>query len=488
MAKTKKPSIPAAGQSPAEVIDVFLCHNRADKDWVRELAEQIESETFDGTSSGRRLRAFFDEWDIDIGQNFIVRLNDGLKRARYVAVALSPEMLEAPWPTFEWTHIVAGDPVNAQGRLVPLFVRDYSEGLQKRAEFPAPFLAVNWIDFRSPKDFRKNYQKLIRKLRDQPPARGRPRTPLAAIGPVAPLRPAVESSAAPDQVRDVILGNLLPVQSYPQTVWYAPTEARRAKDVFDKVSSPPAFELQEQKLYTFADLTVASQELRTAVDVAGIQSVPLGQWKNDPVRWRWCMSLLNRCLRNHFAGLPIIQDDRGRFFFRPDKGGDRVWRNKSDPERTVAARKTNAAGTQSFWVHQGARLAFQALGDGLYLSVDPCYVFTTDGQTPLRGKSVTSLASKWGGKERNAAILRHIVFWARTLIRDKQQIEIPTGAAPVVVSAVPATVQTTFGVEYDRVEVRTLLTQVEDELAMVAESVSEDVLAEVVDDEESDGE
>lgn len=163
----KPPASPDAG-----VIDVFLCHNGADKDWVRDFAEQIESDTFDGTATGRHLRVFFDEWDIDIGQNFIARLNEGLRTARYVAVILSPEMLEAPWPTFEWTHIVAGDPMNARGRLIPLFVRDYSEKLKKRAEFPAPFLAINWIDFRSAKDFRKSYQKFIRKLRDQPPLGG----------------------------------------------------------------------------------------------------------------------------------------------------------------------------------------------------------------------------------------------------------------------------------------------------------------------------
>ena len=52
-----------------DVYDIFLCHNGADKDCVRKLAEQIESETFDGTSSGRAIRVFFDEWDIDVGEN-----------------------------------------------------------------------------------------------------------------------------------------------------------------------------------------------------------------------------------------------------------------------------------------------------------------------------------------------------------------------------------------------------------------------------------
>src|SRR5687768_16138219 len=93
-----------------EIVDVFLCHNAADKDWVRQLGEQLESETFDGTPSGRPLRVFFDEWDVDVGQNVPLHLSQGLSVSRYLAVVISPEMLEAPWPTLEWTHVVADDP------------------------------------------------------------------------------------------------------------------------------------------------------------------------------------------------------------------------------------------------------------------------------------------------------------------------------------------------------------------------------------------
>ncbi len=78
-----------------ELIDLFLCHNGADKDWVRTLAEHIESETFDGLPHGRPLRVFFDEWDIDVGQNVLLKINHGLSMSRYVAVIISPEFLEA---------------------------------------------------------------------------------------------------------------------------------------------------------------------------------------------------------------------------------------------------------------------------------------------------------------------------------------------------------------------------------------------------------
>ena len=474
-----------------EVIsDVFLCHNRADKDWVRALGEQIESETFDGTASGRPLRVFFDEWDINVGENVPEKLNRALKGCRYVAIVISPEMLAAPWPTFEWTHVVAEDPINSQGRIIPVYLRHYSENMDAYAELPAPFKALNWVDFRRPKDFRRSFQKLIRRVRDQPPARGRRRKPLASTkssGSDRLLRPSQEASASPDQVSDIVLSNLLPVEDFPKTVWFAPTEATMPKDIYDHFKSPSPFILQERKLFTFADLSIDQEPFREVIDTAKIKSKPIGEWRDDEVRWRWIVAIFNRCLRSHFHGLPFRRDTKGRYFFLPDQEGARCWKNGSDPERTVADQKTNSAG-EVFWVHHGARLAFSTLGDSLFLCVEPCYIFTSDGITPLEGKSVGPLSIKWGGKERNAAVLRHVVFWGRTLTKDSIKIEIATGALPITISAIPAFAKTTFGIEFDHINIRSLIDQAEaeDELARAAEAVVSNVSIDGFDSEMTD--
>ena len=454
-----------------DAIDLFLCHNGADKDWVRELAEQVESETFDGLPNGRPLRVFFDEWDIDIGQNVLLKINNGLKQSRYVAVVVSPEFLDAPWPTLEWTHVVADDPTNRKGRLIPLFVRDYSAALQTRAELPAPLKTLNWIDFRRPAEFKRSYIRLIRKVRDQLPVRGKRRRPLASTSTVMSI-PSIgqDTSAAPDIVSDVVLGNLLPVETYPSTIWSAPTEARRYDDLRGKVQNPPAYVLQDKRLYTFVDLTLPDHPFRTVTSQYDIQSHAVARWKGDPVRWRWFIDLLNRCIRISFFGLPVTRDKRGRFSFLPKDNGDREWRNGSDPARMVAAKKTSVDGTKSFWVHHGAELSFQALGDQLFLCIDPCYVFTRDGRELLTGKTVGPLSVQWGGRERNASILRHIMFWSRTLSRQQTKIEMQSGAQPITISGIPALARTQFGIDFDQIGFTSLLAQVEDELSIAADA------------------
>lgn len=473
----------------SDIIDLFLCHNGADKPWVEKLAAQFESETIDGSPSGRRLKVFFDKWDIDIGQNVVQRINECLARARYVAVIISPEFLAAPWPSFEWTHVVADDPTNRKGRLIPLFVRATSLDGAKHADLPAPFKALNWIDFRAQKNFKRSYQRLIHKVRDLPPPRGPSRRPLAGVPqtptPVVPSIP--DSPAAPDPVSEAILGNLLPVASFPTRIWSAPTDARKSEDVYTKVPDSVAFILREKRLYTFADLNRKNEPLRKVITTTDIKPDAVTRWRDDEAKWRWFIALLHQCLRKHTGRLPIRKDAKGRFFFRPNKDGTkRVWTNRNDPPREVAAEKPNTTTGEVFWVHHSAWLKFQTLGETLFLSIDPSYVFTSDGTIPLEGPSVGPLTIAWAGKERNAAILRHVLFWARTLGRGNPKIEIETGAAPVVISGIPAIARTKFGIEFDHIAVGTLMAQIDDELGQVAAAITL-TSANVDDDDEEHG-
>src|SRR5687768_1048603 len=100
--------------------DIFLVHNRADKEWVRKLAGRIESEVW----NGRKLSAFFDEWDIQPGDNVISKIDQGLGESRFFGVVLSPEMTAASWPTMEWTAAVTSDPAGRTGRVIPILCRN----------------------------------------------------------------------------------------------------------------------------------------------------------------------------------------------------------------------------------------------------------------------------------------------------------------------------------------------------------------------------
>src|SRR6185436_6641713 len=133
--------------------DAFLCHNRADKNWVRKLGERLEAETIDGLPTSRHLSVFFDEWDIDYGENAVNRMNAGLAGARFVVVVMSPEFFKSGWTNFEWTDVVAEDPWASGKKLVPILLRDASKDGSERIAFPAPFKALRRFDFRPGRSF-----------------------------------------------------------------------------------------------------------------------------------------------------------------------------------------------------------------------------------------------------------------------------------------------------------------------------------------------
>ena len=463
------------------IIDIFLCHNGADKAWVEALAEQIESETDDGSDTGRRLRVFYDKWDIDLGQNVVLRINEGLEKARFVAVIISPDSLKAPWPTFEWTHLVADDPINRKERLIPIFFRDGSEGEGNVVSLPAPFLVMNWIDFRDRKSYKKSVAKLIRRIRGLPPERGKRREPIAMLQrtPNPALRHYATTASAPDPVSAAILGNLLPVISLPKSIWCAPTDARNPKDIKAVIKKSSPFILKEEKLYSFEDLSRPDSCFASLVDCSKARTVMVGTWAQDLDRVRWLIQLCNLCLKNYLGSLPIRQDEKGRYYFLPNyDGSSRQWRNLTDPQREVAAKKISPASGAEFWVHQGAWLSFKVFGDNVFLLIDPTYVFTTDGRTSLGGKKVGSLAVQWTAKQRNAAILRSVVFWARTLAGGKAQIKLDTGSASITLSGIPAIAHTAYGIEDEHIAFGSLIGQLDDELGSVASSVNPQLFVE----------
>ncbi len=459
------------GMTFSDLKDVYLCYNSADRDWVKNLAEQLESETIDGLQTSRPLRVFLDLWDIESGESLILKMNAGMKNSRFVATVLSPEFMKAPWPTFEWTHIVMLDPVNAQKRLIPLLLRDVSVDGGERIDLCAPFRGLKYLDFRRKEEFVKSFRALVRRIRAQPPERGRFRQPLAGVVPVV-ISEDAEESWRPDKVEEVLLSNLLPVQSLPAMIWSAETKAREKADVLALVEHPPGFLLKEERLYTFENLKSPTAALRKAAEVQTIGEPDSSkEWLVREDRRSWLMDLLNRCLAGHLSHLAIKQERRGRFFFRPKDGKNRLWQNGGDEPREVAARKPNQAGEGFFWVHHAARMKFKRVGERVFLLVEPTYLFTSDGEVPLEGQSTGRLSMMWGGRQKNVDILRNFVFWAKAMARSQSSIRIETGSTPIMISAIPATTKMNIGIDGETVRIGSLFKQLDRELDDAANDI-----------------
>jgi hypothetical protein len=449
--------------------DVYICYNGADLDWVRKLAEHIESETIDGLPTSRNLSAFFDRWDIGPGQSLIDRMNEGMRVSRHLITVLSPEFLKADWPRFEWKNIVAQNPNNVGERIIPLRLRDLSIDGTERIELCAPFRDLRYVDFRKASDFRRSFHELIRRIRNLPPERGRKLAPITGRAAILPNSQLPDVSWLPDKVSELLLSNLFAVKSLPAQVWSGETKYRKNKEVWEVIPKAEPFILREGRLYSFGDLRSEKIALRAAVSENYIRSESYYDWLLRADRKTWLIALLNASLAKHLRRKKIFRDEKGRYFFVPNMDGtDRKFSVPSGRVRTVAAKKGQLE--NPFWVHYAAKMRFRVLGDSLFLAVEPVFLFTADGAVSIKGKNAGRLSLQWGGKQQNPHILRDLLFWGNVLSGGGGTISIFTGSRKIAVDAMPACSRVECGVAFDTIKIRALLEQADNVLNEVAEN------------------
>src|ERR1700719_3113579 len=149
----------AAGYAPEKVQrDIFLSHSSADKSLVRELAADIESQSW----NGRPLTVWLDEAEIRAGASIPAAINEGLEKSRFIGIIMSPAYFasRSHWTDAEWHAALHGDPDNRTGKLVPLLIEDCPG---------VPFLLRHLLtlDLRGDR-YRRGLDDLLRVLRDEP--------------------------------------------------------------------------------------------------------------------------------------------------------------------------------------------------------------------------------------------------------------------------------------------------------------------------------
>src|ERR1044072_8833410 len=91
--------------------DVFLSHSPKDKSVVRALAERLRN---DG------LHVWFDEWEINPGDNIAWKIEEGLERSRVLVLCMSANAFGLDWTQLESQTFRFRDPSNSNRRFIPL--------------------------------------------------------------------------------------------------------------------------------------------------------------------------------------------------------------------------------------------------------------------------------------------------------------------------------------------------------------------------------
>jgi len=94
---------------------VFLSHSTKDKQFVQTLAGELEAE---------KIEPWLCEVDIELGDNFVVKIEEGLRDADLAVLFWSPEAARSDWTRLEWTSVTAREISESRTRLGVVLLRD----------------------------------------------------------------------------------------------------------------------------------------------------------------------------------------------------------------------------------------------------------------------------------------------------------------------------------------------------------------------------
>lgn len=92
---------------------VFISHRSDDAQEAEQLAIDIQSANHN---------VWLDEWEIDLGDSIIARMNEGLEGATYVILCYSAHGNMSPWMGREWMSVLARQLNGVNVKIVPVLL------------------------------------------------------------------------------------------------------------------------------------------------------------------------------------------------------------------------------------------------------------------------------------------------------------------------------------------------------------------------------
>lgn len=426
------------------IVDAFISYQSADEAFAKKLAEGIEAHPL----NGRRLKVFFAPWDIKPGDNIVEKLNEGLDKARFYLIVLSPEALKADWPTAERAAAIYSDPSGRLGRVIPV--------LRRPCSIPPLLRFRNYADFRDDSRYKAELTRLLCTLTCQPLPREC--TPLAlyretlqrkTVDSQSPLLSLGESWKA-DPMTEEIRCNLFLAESVPPKIWSAPYLLTGPPAVCFHPGTPiPPHITRERRLFTFVDLSKENNAFKGVVEDYDVRSIDTKDWFRDEDHARWLVNLLNWGITKHCQKIGLRTYEIGRrprskkrFYY--DK--DVIMKKVKWPVSDRLSPKDLVIEYKGYVAHRAVELKFDVMGSLVFLKINTGWVFTFDGYRPIKGPRSKLLSTRFLSSQKNTQNFNEIRFWAWFLSEDGKKIKMDFGGTHVEIDAKPLPATVAVGV------------------------------------------
>jgi hypothetical protein len=127
---------------------IFLSHNSEDKHFVRELKSRLEA---------HGAYVWLDEAEIMVGDSLTKKIDEGLKKTKYIGVVLSPRSVKSVWVERELEIAINREISTGDVVVLPL--------LYEKCELPSFLQGKLYANFTSPSEYDEGVGKLLRRLK-----------------------------------------------------------------------------------------------------------------------------------------------------------------------------------------------------------------------------------------------------------------------------------------------------------------------------------
>jgi hypothetical protein len=202
-----------------------------------------------------------------------------------------------------------------------------------------------------------------------------------------------------NKIVEPLYSNLLPVLSYPDTLFHFQlSESRLAETFSQEHKFPHDFVPHGHGYIGFRDPRLPGSQIAGAVISNTVELEQSSQYLQNPATRSKIVGIWNEIISAYLLGRGLLQRDKSRFYFPPEKGG-RSREVQWDAPRRTATRKVAYpyTGKQSqktvFWVHHSIRTQLRNVGGEYFLKLGPGYVFTRDGSSVIQSSDAGALST-----------------------------------------------------------------------------------------------
>jgi len=204
------------------------------------------------------------------------------------------------------------------------------------------------------------------------------------------------------------------------------------------------FIVRGDRLITFSNPHEESSPFRPFVHTNGTRPESAQEWWNDPDRYRWYVTLLNRALNKLTGrrGLNLDKEHNRYYFEQTEKDLPRSVQYQSlggqKTSRQVVWRPAfkHSGEFKNYWEHLAVGLRFHRVTQTSWcLSIRPERRFTRDGQQPLTSKGTGRRATSRKSHMYNINVLTEVSFWRDFLAQKSPRIVMKFGNQGIAVEA-----------------------------------------------------